>query len=505
MATERSLPARSYWRAVLRRPWLVAVIPLLIVVTAVGGVLRSPDRYAATVTMRVATPGSISGEAVRGDALTYLDRLQNTYASLARSRPLRTKLARQLHLPERPEISVSPHPASELMDITVTTSSPASAQEAANAAAWLLIEAVRELERERYGALEAGLKTGILNLEVEVAKARDDRDSLARNPSLNDAGRARIRQLETDIDIKLATLSEQQARYEQVRALLLGRDDVLSVAVPASRPSSPEGPALPLVVAVSLALGVVTAVGVAAIFERLRTRVATREEVEHVATAPVVAQLHRSSTGQAIITDGDGSADGFRRLRTELLIKAERQGLRSIVVTHPDGEGDSGWVATNLAVALAQAGQRVLLVDGDVASPTLHLALTEENEVGLAEVLLDEASPDAASQSTSVPNLSLLSAGVAGRKATDNLTPGRVAKTVAGLEILFEVVVVKAPPVLATGDSRSFSAAVSGTLLVVTRDLTKASEIAQACEELRNSDAVLFGVVLTDTTGRRER
>jgi uncharacterized protein involved in exopolysaccharide biosynthesis len=134
---------RRLGQAIVRRAWLLLVMVAIVTAIALAGVSRVPARYSARVTLRIATAGALSGEVVRAEDGSYVERLQNTYSALAASRPLRTAVMRRLQLPERPAVVASGRPSSELMDITVTTGDAASAAAAADATGALLIEKVR--------------------------------------------------------------------------------------------------------------------------------------------------------------------------------------------------------------------------------------------------------------------------------------------------------------------------------------------------------------------------
>ena len=500
---------RDFLRVVVRRRRLVVGTVLGVMVVALAGVLLLPDRYTARMTLRVATPGSLSGDPVRADATQYLDRLQNTYSSLASSDVLRNRLKRELRLAERPEVSLTPKPATELMKLEVTAGDPKVAADAANALAAILGDEVRRLETapQSLTTLDEIFTRSLSSLESEIARSREEKATLEQTPNPSDAVRQKLLQLQTDIDVNSVAAGQQRARYDQLRAALIGGPKLLTVVNPAVPPTAPNRPTLVVTAALSLAVGLVAALGLAAVFERLRTSVDRRNEVEDAAGVPVVAELEvppREGRPEILGDDATG-AEGFRRLRTEVLVELEQRNVRSLLMTSVEREQEAGWVAVNLAVALARAGQRVVIVDGDLAAPSLHRMFGIANSNGLAEVLCEGSSFDLVALRTMVPGLTFVPAGNSIPVAGDALTPARLTKLVEELESSFDVVVVHASGLLEGAGPLAFAIALPAVLLVVVRGWTTRAQISQAAHELTKDRSCLIGAVLAGGTRRHSR
>lgn len=477
-----------------RRRWLVGPIIAVVVVLGVLGPRRMSTTYTARATLRLATPGSLDREVVRPDAVEYLDRLQNTYVGVAQSRSLEDRLVEKLGLDDRPAISLTPRPSSELLVLAVRAGDRDTAVAAVNELSGLLIERVRGLDEGNMAALSASHEDAVARLLHEVGEARRQRDGMAAaNPG--DAERARIAVLDQTIALKLAAVEREQLDFEHQRRALVGRSHLLSVLTPASDASASSRPGLPMTLGLSLFVGSTAALGLALTLEHFRRRVETVEEVEQAAVAPVLIRVAGRRLSAAA-TD-DATLDAFRRLRTQLLVQYESQAVRSIGLVSPAAPDDAGSAAANLGMVMAAGGHRVLLVDADLTSPTLHAAFDLPASPGLADVLRREETTESAVARTGRPLLDLLPAGSAGRDGGDDVTLARVAKLLWSLEEQYDVVLVHVAPPTRSTDALVFAALVSQLMLVVAQGHTTATDIVAARREIDHAGGRVRGVVLT--------
>ena len=140
-------------------------------------------------------------------------------------------------------------------------------------------------------------------------------------------------------------------------------------------------------------------------------------------------------------------------MRTNLLFSSADEGGRSIVVTSTGpGEGKT-LVAANLAVALAQSGQRVLLVDADMRKPRVHTVFNQPQAPGLSNVLVGNAKASESVHKTTVPGLWVMPAGLNPPNPAELLGSKRFKDFMASLAQNFDWVMVDSPPVMAVADS----------------------------------------------------
>jgi capsular exopolysaccharide synthesis family protein len=181
-----------------------------------------------------------------------------------------------------------------------------------------------------------------------------------------------------------------------------------------------------------------------------------------------------------------------------LYFNAGGKGHQVIQVTSPNpGDGKSTLTA-NLAVAIAQSGKRVVLVDCDFRKPRVHKIFGVSPDIGLASVIAGDAELGRAIQPSAVPGLSLLPCGPRPANPAELLTSNRFQEVLDGLKGMFDFVLVDTPPLLAVSDPAVVAPRVDGVLLTVriTRKTRPAAERAR--EILGALGANVIGVVVND-------
>lgn len=191
-------------------------------------------------------------------------------------------------------------------------------------------------------------------------------------------------------------------------------------------------------------------------------------------------------------------AEAYRMLRTNLLYSQSRDGLSTVLVTSAaPGEGKTT-TAANLAIAFAQQGQRVLLIDCDLRRPRMHQVFNVDNTPGLNEVLTGKVSLRAAIQPTQVTNLSIVTAGSFADAPAELLSGERMRQLVGFASGAYDLVLLDTPPVLAAAESMALATLVDGVVLVVRAGQTDRQEARQAVRQLTDVGADLLGAVLND-------
>ena len=201
------------------------------------------------------------------------------------------------------------------------------------------------------------------------------------------------------------------------------------------------------------------------------------------------------------------AAEAWQSLRTNLefsgldpsLRTSEGGGrtLRAILLASPDGEGDAGGKSAaiaNLAVVIAQAGDKVIIVDGDLRKPAQHTIFGVANSVGLSTWLAEGDAP--ALVKTSVENLSLLPAGPSPANPVAILSGKRLAEALTELKGSADYVLIDAPPVLAVTDAALWASQVDGVVLLLNAGSTKRDHAQRARTVLEKVHANILGAVL---------
>lgn len=194
------------------------------------------------------------------------------------------------------------------------------------------------------------------------------------------------------------------------------------------------------------------------------------------------------------------AAEAYRALRTNIQFSSLDKPLRTVLATStsPD-EGKSTTIA-NLAVTIAQAEQRVVLVDCDLRRPTLHTLFGLSNEEGLTSLMLQEGGRIPV-QKTEVPGLLVLTSGPLPPRPADILGSRRMEAVIAQLREHADIVLFDTPPVNAVTDAAVLATKVDGVLLVFRSGATKRDRAREARRLLDKVNANIVGVVLTDVQG----
>lgn len=304
---------------------------------------------------------------------------------------------------------------------------------------------------------------------------------------------------ETAADVANSVTNELAAVVAELAPA--GRDEQAAiqavVVADATAPSTPASPntRLNLVAAFlgGLFLGILAAVG----RERLDVRV--RDETDLPEGLPVLASmpLDKSARTQPLVVGSSKSrvrAEAFRRLRTNLRFIGVDEPVRMIAVTSAvAGEGKSS-TAVNLALVLAEAGQRVVLVDADLRLPRVAEYLDVEKSVGLADVLGSRLDLTSATQH-GPSGLMVLASGTVPPNPSELLGSHRMADLAAQLRSEFDYVVIDTPALLPVTDGSVVAALADGVVVVAGYGRTKHSEFQRALTSLDAVGARVLGVV----------
>ena len=446
----------DYWR-VVRRHWIAIALSIALGLAAALGVsLLMPKVYTADASGFVVSQSSGStGIASLGD--TYAKSRAKSYIEIAKNRSIAQAVIEQLGLTTTPQVLVNQISAAVPLDtvtlrITAQASTPQQAQDLANA--WIRALAV-EVQR---------LESGQVLAQAGVAA-----------PVEGDTAAA-------------------------VVALVPGDTAVL--------PGSPTSPNLRLNLLlgalIGLALGVAWALVRSAADKRIRSAAAVESTfgVSVVGTLPTddalagAARRLIGSSGAHADNEHLRLAEALRELRTNIQFLHVDNPPRVIVLTSPmPGDGKST-VAANLALAIAESGRRVVLVDGDLRRPTVADTFEVSGAAGLTDVLVGNAEIGQVLQRTRLhDNLYLLTSG------TVPPNPSELVGTQMMRDLLrtlseHAIVLVDAPPLLPVTDGAILANQADGAIVVVRAGRTHLDELGKALSNLTKAGATALGVVI---------
>lgn len=270
----------------------------------------------------------------------------------------------------------------------------------------------------------------------------------------------------------------------------------------ASLPVKPVVPQPARNLAAGVALGIMLGIGLAVLRDLLDNTVKDQDALEQITGKGAVGYIPFDSgirDKPAIEFDSDNSltAEAYRKLRTNLQFLSVDSPPRVIVITSSvPGEGKST-TSINVALALAEAGHSVILVDGDLRRPRLAKYLGVLGSVGFSTVLAGSALLSEALQTTRHPRLSVLAAGPTPPNPSELLGSLSAQRMFKDLRAQFDYVVIDSAPLLAVTDGAILAAEADGALVVIRAGKTKRDQLAHAIGILSDVGAVLLGSVLT--------
>jgi capsular exopolysaccharide synthesis family protein len=206
------------------------------------------------------------------------------------------------------------------------------------------------------------------------------------------------------------------------------------------------------------------------------------------------------------------AAEAYRALRTSVLFIGLDRKMSSIQVTSSlQGEGKSTTTA-NLAVSLAQAGNRVIAMCCDLRRPRLHEFFGLSNERGFTSAVLGQEPLQSVIQEVpGIPNLKLVASGPVPTNPSELLSSERTTNIIRALQSSCDILLIDCPPVLPVTDAVVMSRLVQGTIVVVSAGETTRRELRRTVEVLRQVSAPILGTVLNgifgddNTYGRGDR
>jgi tyrosine-protein kinase len=275
----------------------------------------------------------------------------------------------------------------------------------------------------------------------------------------------------------------------------------VSITREAELPASPSSPQHAAYLALGVLLGLALGIGAALLRETLDDRIRGENDAAAVAAAPVLGTIVEDPKAgkRPLVVAVDPvspGAEAYRRVRTNLRLSVD-QGLRSFVVSSAAASEGKTVVVANLAIAFAQAGYRVVVVDADLRRPTLADVFGLSPRAGLADVLLDAVPVEKALQTWQDGlALEVLASGPPPPNPGELLGSEQFANLLDLLTKRANVVFLDAPALLPVADATILARVTSGVILVARVASTRRDELETATHLLRAADETVFGVVL---------
>ena len=505
---------QHYIRIIRKKFWLIALGMLLCTgATAAITFIKAPT-YEASATIEVNAPDNdVYGNQTL--AVTYALQVTNTNVFQEVARELSGVTVAQL----QNTVDASPIDGTQLIAVSADATSPQQATAIANAVAQVFINQSLASDTSHQQAVLDQLSPQLATAKTQMDQAQDHVNLLSQENASN----AQIQQAQD-------TLTDDQSLYESLltsyttaqmqKAMITGS---LSIEQPATLPGQPSGSSKELAIAIAGVMSLMVMLLVVFLLDWMDVTIKTPEDVAHLAQLDALGSIpwQRNGLEPSPLLSGEENSDAieqtFAVISTNL--QALYKGQRALLVTGlRHGSGTSN-TAVRLALALAQSGQRVLLVDANLRKPWLHNAFHVVNTRGLVNSLADslviQKQPAQiygwlSTWTTSVPNLWLWPSGPVTispltvlrslelRKMVNWLLqePGVTSDSIQQPGPAIDIVIFDAPAVLEEADAMALALLCDSTVLVMNAASERKETLKKAESTLERLGAPVLGVVV---------
>lgn len=282
----------------------------------------------------------------------------------------------------------------------------------------------------------------------------------------------------------------------------------LSITKPATAPTAPSSPNVGLNLLLGLGVGLGLGLLLALLRSALDSKIAEEPDLRRVTDAPLLAGIpfDRAAAKTPLLTHAAAQgprAESFRRLRTNLQFTNLPARSKIVLVTSSiPGEGTST-TAINLAIAAAQAGRSVCLVDADLRRPMVGEYLGLDRKEGLTNVLADSGVVGALIQPSAEMRLYVLASGPVPPNPSELVGSAKMKEVLDYLASRFDSVIIDAPPLISFTDAAVLSQDVGGVVVVVGVSKARIQDLESSLGALRMAGANVLGVVMNRVAGKR--
>lgn len=303
-----------------------------------------------------------------------------------------------------------------------------------------------------------------------------------------------------EVDTNRSLYDGLLSRYKEIGvASGIGVNNI-SVVDAADVPQSPSSPRLLLNMLISIIVGALLGAGIAYVLEQSDETITDPEEAERLIGMPLLGVIPRLKNGRPVEVLSDRKSelvDAYLAVTTNLAFSTDAGVPATIAVTSTRPAEGKSTTALSLAVLLARSSKRVLLIDADMRSPSVHHVLGLSNKKGLSNYLAgDEAGLDAIARSDAF-GMDVLTAGPLPPNAAELLTGPRFGNVLTLLGERYDHIVIDSPPVVGLADAPLIASRSEAVLFTVESHGIRFTMVKIALGRLAAAHARTLGVVLT--------
>lgn len=493
---------RQYIALLRRWLWLLVLATILAGGAAYFASQQITPIYEASTTVLIReADNSIDASDYR--SIITSERLASTYAEMMRNTPILEAVIEQVDQSMRvralrQSISVQPIRDTQLIEIRVEDTDPERAANVANVLVAVFSERNQEIQTSRFASSKESLRNQLDDVEQQIQETRAALDGL--DEGSESAERVRLEATLRQYEQTYASLLQS---FEQVRVAEAQSTSGIVQVEPATTPLNPVRPRTLTNTLLAAVVGMMLAVGGVFLYEYLDDTLKDPAFITEGLNLPILGLIATHES------DGDGPiaqsqprspvTEAFRSLRTNIQYAGVDRRIRTLLVTSAEPGAGKSTVLSNFAVVLAQSGQNIVVVEGDLRRPALHRRMNVPNRSGLSDLFVHEDMPlEYVTQETQYTGLSVVTSGEKPPNPSELLGSAKMNNILGQLQGRFDRVVIDAPPLMAVTDAAVLAPHVDGVLLVAQPGQTKVPALQQAVRQLRHVGSNVIGVVLNN-------
>lgn len=502
----------------LRAPLIAALVAVAFVGTFIYSTSQT-DLFNATSKIRVVDPNSqavFDGVQIRIDPKRDVD----TQMQLLRSEDLRAAVDERIgaESTQISSISVSSVGSTDIINITVSSSSPEVAQATANAIAEIYVEQRRNQVIGSFSGRADELRAKALDLDNDIGVIDGRLGERATTAAQADVLRSQRASL-------VSQQSDLRTRATEFDIEAASRSGAAEVANTASLPTAPYSPTPMRDAVLAGVLALLAGIGLAFLLDRLDDGVRSVEDVDNLGSGvPVIGgipiagadkkgarRLDRHGKRGLVPLDSI-SAEAYRALASNLRFSALGGKRTRILVTSAEGSEGKSTVVANLAVVLVESGQRVVVVSGDLRKPSIESFFgLDFKDSGITRVLLGDQTLEEAMKPVALASgrrLAVLPAGPLPHNPAEVVSSAAMGALLDRLESAgADFILIDSPPLLPVADSLALAQFADGAIVLAVVGQTRRNHLREVLDRLRKVNVDIVGVVLNGvpTKGRYSR
>lgn len=491
--------------------WLLLLLGVIAAMVSYFATQKQPTVYKATTTIMVGQ--SIKTTEITREGLLVSEVLAQTYAEMVRRQPVLEGVVKALGLDKswqslKGQVRVRLVEGTQLLQIEVEADSSEEAQIVADEVAHQLIllspTSIQNREKEDS---QQFVRQRLENLQTKIGAGQQRLESL-ESLMASSLTAEQVQELQKEINTLESLIADWENTHTQLLIFIESNKSPNQLVVIEPAQVVAEPPPTELFTLIGGFIGVIIGAGVLFLLDFLDDTVKSMNDLSslNLAVLGTVGRIDGKLHQQKLVAVHDPfnpTTEAFRMLRSNIQFLTNDVSHKSILVTSPTpSEGKSTTVA-NLAVVMAQAGYKTMVVDADLRQPTLHKVFQVSNMEGLTD-LLRTSELDIADyvKPTAIENLHILTSGRLPPNPSELLGSSRMRKLLAALEQMADIIIYDSPPVLIVTDSSVLANQVEGVILVVRAGQTQREAVKQAAANLQYANATIMGCILNQVQNK---